>query len=158
MLDPAPRVILDPELGLVTVGRTARQANIVEDIYRHTMDVVLRADVLGGYEALPAGDIFDVEYWELEQAKLAKQGKQPVFTGEIGLVTGAASGIGKACVEALLARGAAVIGLDINPAIADSVQSTGLSWRALRRDRRSRTGRCARNRACAPLAGWTCWC
>jgi NAD(P)-dependent dehydrogenase (short-subunit alcohol dehydrogenase family) len=60
-----------------------------------------------------------VEYWDLEQAKARKAGKAPVFTGEIGLVTGAASGIGKACVEALLARGAAVIGLDINPAIAD---------------------------------------
>ncbi len=119
MLDPAPRVILDPELGMVTVGRTAKQAKIVEDIYRHTIDVVLRADKLGGYEALPAGDIFDVEYWELEQAKARQQSQRPVFTGEIGLVTGAASGIGKACVEALLARGAAVIGLDINPAIAD---------------------------------------
>ncbi|MEO8392080.1 MAG: bifunctional aldolase/short-chain dehydrogenase [Chloroflexota bacterium] len=119
MLDAAPRVILDPEMGLVTVGRTAKQASVVEDIYRHTMEVILRANVLGGYEALPAGDIFDVEYWDLEQAKARKAGKLPVFTGEIGLVTGAASGIGKACVEALLARGAAVIGLDINPAITD---------------------------------------
>ena len=117
MLDPAPRVLLDPDMGLVTVGRTAKQAKIVEDIYRHTMDVVLRAEALGGYTALPASDIFDVEYWELEQAKARKQSNPPVFTGEIGLVTGAASGIGKACVEALLARGAAVIGLDINPSI-----------------------------------------
>ena len=119
MLDPAPRVILDPEIGLITVGKTAKQASIVEDIYRHTMDVVMRASALGGYEPLPAGDIFDVEYWDLEQAKAKRQGKQPPFTGEIGLVTGAASGIGKACVDALLVRGAAVVGLDINPAIAD---------------------------------------
>ncbi len=119
MLDAAPRVILDPDMGLVTIGRTAKQAGVVEDIYRHTMEVILRANVLGSYEALPAGDIFDVEYWDLEQAKARKAGKLPVFMGEIGLVTGAASGIGKACVEALLARGAAVIGLDINPAIAN---------------------------------------
>ncbi len=120
MLDSAPRVILDPEIGLLTVGKTAKQAQIVEDIYRHTIAVVLRSTALGGFEALPAGDIFDVEYWDLEQAKQKRQGKAPIFTGEIGLVTGAASGIGKACVEALLARGAAVVGLDINPAIADT--------------------------------------
>ncbi len=119
MLDPAPRVLLDPEYGMITVGRTARQAATVEDIYRHTIDVISRATALGGYEALPAGDIFDVEYWELEQAKLRRGGQPPEFTGEIGLVTGAASGIGKACVAALLARGAAVVGLDINPAVAD---------------------------------------
>ncbi|MEP7291314.1 MAG: bifunctional aldolase/short-chain dehydrogenase [Chloroflexota bacterium] len=119
MLDPAPRVILNPDYGLITIGRTAKQAAVVEDIYRHTMDVILRSTALGGYQALPAGEIFDVEYWELEQAKARLQGKTPPFTGEIALVTGAASGIGKASVESLLARGAAVIGLDINPAIVN---------------------------------------
>lgn len=119
MLDPAPRVILDPELGLATVGRTARDAGIVAEIYRHTMDIIERCVALGGYQALPAKDLFEVEYWDLEQAKLKKSGKPPVFGGEIALVTGAASGIGKACVESLLARGAAVIALDINPAVED---------------------------------------
>ncbi|MBL8145329.1 MAG: SDR family oxidoreductase, partial [Anaerolineae bacterium] len=117
MLDPAPRVILDPELGLLTLGNTAKAAAIVEDIYRHTIDIILRAEALGGYEALPADDIFEMEYWELEQAKLKQGAAAPLFTGEIALVTGAASGIGKACAEALLRQGAAVIGLDINPAI-----------------------------------------
>jgi len=117
MLDPAPRIVLDPELGLCTLGRTAKDAAIVADIYAHTMDVIERSTMLGGYQALPEKDIFDVEYWDLEQAKLRKSGKPPVFSGETALVTGAASGIGKACVDALLARGAAVIGLDINPAI-----------------------------------------
>lgn len=117
MLDPAPRIVLDTELGLCTLGRTAKDAAIVADIYSHTMDIIERAILLGGYQALPEKDIFDVEYWDLEQAKLRKSGKPPVFSGETALVTGAASGIGKACVDALLARGAAVIGLDINPAI-----------------------------------------
>lgn len=118
MVDPAPRVVLDPTWGLITIGRTAKEARIAEDIYRHTMAVIDQAEQLGGYRALPAEDIFDVEYWDLEQAKLRAAGKPAPFAGEIGLVTGAASGIGKACVEALLARGAAVVGLDINPAIA----------------------------------------
>jgi rhamnose utilization protein RhaD (predicted bifunctional aldolase and dehydrogenase)/NAD(P)-dependent dehydrogenase (short-subunit alcohol dehydrogenase family) len=116
-LDPAPRVILDPELGLATAGRTVKDAAIAAEIYEHTMDIVERAERLGGYRALPARELFDVEYWDLEQAKLAKAGKPPVFAGEVGLVTGAASGIGRATVEALLSRGAAVVGLDVDPNI-----------------------------------------
>jgi rhamnose utilization protein RhaD (predicted bifunctional aldolase and dehydrogenase)/NAD(P)-dependent dehydrogenase (short-subunit alcohol dehydrogenase family) len=119
MLDPAPRLLLDEKLGLCTLGRSMKDAGIIADIYRHTMDIIERATLLGGWRALPAKDIFDVEYWDLEQAKLKKSGKPAVFAGEIALVTGAASGIGKACVEALLARGAAVAGLDLNPAITD---------------------------------------
>ncbi|MEN8132677.1 MAG: bifunctional aldolase/short-chain dehydrogenase [Pseudomonadota bacterium] len=117
MLDPAPRVVLDPDLGMCTVGRKAVETKINADIYRHTMAIIQRSELLGGYHALPSSDIFDVEYWELEQAKLRNGAQAAVFTGEIALVTGAASGIGKACVESMLARGAAVIGLDISPAI-----------------------------------------
>ncbi|MFT3946135.1 MAG: bifunctional aldolase/short-chain dehydrogenase [Agriterribacter sp.] len=117
MLDPAPRVILDSVLGVCSIGKTIKDARIVADIYDHTIDIILSATSLGGYVALPAKDIFDVEYWELEQAKLKKAGNQPPFTGEIALVTGAASGIGKACVLSLLARGATVVGVDINTAV-----------------------------------------
>lgn len=114
MLDAAPRVVLDSELGLCAVGKSAQDAGIVADIYEHTMDIILRATALGGYRALPAKDIFDVEYWDLEQAKLRKGGNPPVFIGEVAMVTGAASGIGRACVESLLARGAAVVALDLD--------------------------------------------
>ncbi|HEX7558419.1 MAG TPA: SDR family oxidoreductase, partial [Usitatibacter sp.] len=117
MLDPAPRVIVDPGLGVLTVGRSAEEARIVFDIYEHTMQVIQRAEGLGGWQALPARDIFDVEYWDLEQAKLRKPGAAPEFAGEVALVTGAASGIGKACVQSFLARGAAVIALDVNAAV-----------------------------------------
>ncbi len=117
MLDPAPRVLLDPIIGMLTVGRNAREAAITAEVYRHTLTIIEQAAALAGYEAQPAADVFATEYWSLEQAKLQHPAKLPMFTGEIGLVTGAASGIGKACVESLLARGAAVVGLDINPAI-----------------------------------------
>jgi rhamnose utilization protein RhaD (predicted bifunctional aldolase and dehydrogenase)/NAD(P)-dependent dehydrogenase (short-subunit alcohol dehydrogenase family) len=117
MLDPAPRMVLDPRFGLASLGRTAKDARIVEELYEHTIDVILRAEALERYEALPAQDIFDVEYWDLEQAKLKKGGKPPVFAGEVVWVTGAASGIGKAAVDSFLARGAAVVGLDLNPAV-----------------------------------------
>lgn len=117
MLDPAPRLVLDPQLGMCAVGRSAKDAGIVAEIYAHTMEIIVRATALGGYRALPAHDIFDVEYWDLEQAKLKKGSKPAAFAGEVALVTGAASGIGKACVNALLARGAAVVGIDLNPSI-----------------------------------------
>ncbi|MBF0169824.1 MAG: bifunctional aldolase/short-chain dehydrogenase [Nitrospinae bacterium] len=118
MLDPAPRVILDPRFGVVSVGANVGAASIVDDLYDHTIDVISRASRLGGYRALPKQDIFDVEYWDLEQAKLKKGGSAPLFAGEVALVTGGASGIGAACVDALLARGAAVACFDIDPAVS----------------------------------------
>ncbi|HEX2199382.1 MAG TPA: bifunctional aldolase/short-chain dehydrogenase [Burkholderiales bacterium] len=117
MLDAAPRMALDPELGFVAAGRTAKDAAIVEELYDHTIDVILRAEALGGWRALDPQHTFDIEYWDLEQAKLRKAGAAPAFAGEVALVTGAASGIGKACVESFLKRGAAVVGLDRNPAV-----------------------------------------
>jgi rhamnose utilization protein RhaD (predicted bifunctional aldolase and dehydrogenase)/NAD(P)-dependent dehydrogenase (short-subunit alcohol dehydrogenase family) len=118
ILDPAPRMVLDTRFGLASLGRTAKDARIVEELYEHTIDVILRAEALERYESLPAQDIFDVEYWDLEQSKLKKASQPPQFTGEVAWVTGAASGIGKAAVASLLARGAAVVGLDLNPAVA----------------------------------------
>jgi rhamnose utilization protein RhaD (predicted bifunctional aldolase and dehydrogenase)/NAD(P)-dependent dehydrogenase (short-subunit alcohol dehydrogenase family) len=116
-VDPAPRVVLDPELGFLAVGADVEDAVITGDLYRHTIDVILRATALGGYRALPARDVFDVEYWYLEQAKLRRPGADGEFRGEVALVTGAASGIGKACVASLLERGAAVVGTDVAPSI-----------------------------------------
>ena len=117
MLDPAPRIILDPKLGLISVGKSSSDAAMGEDIYRHTIEIISRAEKLESWQALPAPAIFEMEYWDLEQAKLKKSGSSPAFMGEVALVTGAASGIGKACVEAMLRRGASVIGLDLNSSI-----------------------------------------
>ncbi len=125
MLDAAPRVVIDPQMGVVSAGRSAADASIAADIYRHTIEIILDATELGGYRALSAEDIFDVEYWDLEQAKLGK-GTRPQFTGEVALVTGAASGIGRACAELLLQQGAAVVGLDLNPDIAET--ASGPAW------------------------------
>jgi len=126
MLDPAPRVILDPSLGLVAAGRTVKDAAIACEIYEHTLDILQRAALLGGWQALSSRELFDMEYWDLEQAKLKKGGKPPALTGEVALVTGAASGIGRACVDSLLARGAAVVGLDLKPIALDRPDFRGV--------------------------------
>ncbi len=131
-LDPAPRVVIDPQVGVLAAGRSASDASIAADIYRHTIEIILDATELGGYRALPAGDIFDVEYWDLEQAKLARTGAPAPFTGEVALVTGAAGGIGRACAELLLRQGAAVVGLDLNPAVAEV--APGAAWFGARCD------------------------
>ena len=127
MLDPAPRVVVDRELGLLTVGETAKASGIAADIYQHTMPVLERAeDHLGGYVALEAGHLFDCEYWDLEQAKLRRAGRPPEFAGLVAVVTGAASGIGRACAAALLSSGCAVVGLDRDGAVVDAFD--GPAW------------------------------
>jgi rhamnose utilization protein RhaD (predicted bifunctional aldolase and dehydrogenase)/NAD(P)-dependent dehydrogenase (short-subunit alcohol dehydrogenase family) len=131
MLDAAPRVVIDPTIGVVSAGRSAVDASVAADIYRHTIEIILDATELGGYRALSAADVFDVEYWDLEQAKLGK-GTPPPLTGEVALVTGAASGIGRACAELLLQHGAAVVGLDLNPDVAGVAR--GPAWLGLQCD------------------------
>lgn len=119
-LDPAPRWAVWPEYGVVTFGATVKNAKVIQDVARHTAKAVQWGEALGGWTPLPEPQLFEVEYWELEQAKLKKSaGPKPALQGKVALVTGAASGIGKACVEMLNAQGAAVVALDINPRIQE---------------------------------------
>ncbi len=128
-LDASPRWAVWPGYGCVSFGRSVQEAGIVADITAHTRPAVLHAEAMGGWTPVCESDLFAVEYWELEQAKLGKGGDAPLHQGKVALVTGAASGIGKACVDALQAQGAAVVALDMNPAVAemfDAAQVLGL--------------------------------
>lgn len=116
-LDPAPRWAVWPGQGTVSFGRTLKEITPVADIQRHTLRAIQLAEAMGGWSVLGEAEIFEVEYWELEQAKLGRGGAEPPLLGKIAIVSGAASGIGKACAEALAAQGAAVTALDINPDI-----------------------------------------
>lgn len=116
-LNSAPCWAVWPGFGLISFGRSTLEADIISDIKAHTINAIAVAERLGGWKTLPESDIFELEYWELEQVKLRKGGTFPTLQGKIALVTGAASGIGRACVETLHAQGAAVIALDVNPAI-----------------------------------------
>ena len=114
-LDLAPRVALLPGSGLVGFGDTAQDAAAALAISRHTLAAARAAQALGGYRPLTAAELFEVEYWELEQAKLKTAASLPALSGRVAFVSGAASGIGRACLEALRRRGAAVTGLDRRP-------------------------------------------
>lgn len=128
-IDPAPRVVLDPEWGLLSVAGTVAGTRVVHDIALHTMDIVEAADADAGYQSLDEADSFAMEYWELEQIKLRQRGPAPEFAGEVALVTGAASGIGLACAEALLTQGAAVVGVDRDPQVEQALSAPG--WRGV---------------------------
>ena len=125
-LDPAPRWVVWRNRGFVTIGGSARDAGITADLARHTARAIQWAERMGGWRALPEADLFAIEYWELEQAKLKRHGAMPLLSGKVALVTGAASGIGRAVAEALHAHGAAVVAADINPAIEQLFRSDGL--------------------------------
>ncbi len=131
MLDPAPRVVLDEELGLVTFGENATQLQVNHDIARHTLAGIEVAENMGGYQALDDGHVFDLEYWSYQRAKMSRAVRRPQ-AGRVVLVTGAASGIGKACAEAFLDTGAAVIGWDLNPEVSDTF--AGRDWLGQRVD------------------------
>lgn len=116
-LDPAPRWIIWPGVGFVAVGGSVKDAAIVTDLARHTARAIGWGEQLGGWRPLPEADLFAVEYWELEQAKLRQGGAAAAMQGKVALVTGAASGIGRAVALALHAQGAAVLATDINEAV-----------------------------------------
>jgi rhamnose utilization protein RhaD (predicted bifunctional aldolase and dehydrogenase) len=71
-LNPAPNYAVIKDFGIITFGKNEKEASIINDIVEHTMLATLRADMLGGYKSISITDSFEMEYWELEQAKLRK--------------------------------------------------------------------------------------
>lgn len=131
-LDPAPRVVLDEQLGLLTAGVSASDAADNAAITEHTLSTVLMAEKLGGYSPADAGHVFDLEYWSIQQQKMMRGRLSRELDGQVAIVTGAASGIGKGCAKALLDAGAVVVGWDLSPSVASTFE--GPNWLGLEVD------------------------
>ncbi|MEA2922514.1 MAG: hypothetical protein QOF07_2477 [Bradyrhizobium sp.] len=115
MLDPIPRVVLVPGVGLFGLGRSKKDARIAADLAEAAVATITDAEAVGRFEPLPEADLFDVEYWSLEQAKLGNAREAPL-AGQVAAVTGAAGAIGFATAKAFAAAGAEVALLDVDEA------------------------------------------
>jgi rhamnose utilization protein RhaD (predicted bifunctional aldolase and dehydrogenase)/NAD(P)-dependent dehydrogenase (short-subunit alcohol dehydrogenase family) len=118
-LDPMPRVVLAPGLGLFGLGGSSNEARIAADIAESTVRTITDAEAIGKFQSLGESDLFDMEYWSLEQAKLGKSSPRPL-AGQVVLITGAGGTIGAATAKLFAANGAEVALLDRDRAAVDS--------------------------------------
>jgi rhamnulose-1-phosphate aldolase/alcohol dehydrogenase len=110
-LDPLPRVVLVPGVGMFGLGATAKDAAIAADIAENTIEVITDAEAIGEYRCISENDMFEVEYWSLEQAKLGKSNEK-TLSRQVCVITGGGSGIGAATAKAMAAEGAEIAILD----------------------------------------------
>jgi NAD(P)-dependent dehydrogenase (short-subunit alcohol dehydrogenase family) len=130
MLDPMPRVALVPGFGLFGLGRSQKDARIAADIAESAVEAITDAEAIGNFESISEADMFDVEYWSLEQAKLGKEAERSL-SGQIAVITGAGGAIGAATARLFASAGAAVALIDINEhsvrAVAASIGGAAIS-------------------------------
>ena len=120
-LDPAPRVIIAPGAGVIATGADAARAAIASDLYERAIAVLSTTAGLGGFAPLTAGETFGIEYWPMELYKLRQAAPPQELAGRVALVTGGASGIGRAIARRLAGAGAHVVVADRNAAGAVEV-------------------------------------
>jgi NAD(P)-dependent dehydrogenase (short-subunit alcohol dehydrogenase family) len=119
-LDPLPRVVAIPGLGLVGIGKSAAEAAVTADIAETWATTLLAAESIGRFEPVGEDDTFDMEYWSLEQAKLGKAAEKPLARTVV-VVTGGAGAIGAATALAFAAQGADLAVLDLDGEAATAV-------------------------------------
>ena len=133
-IDPAgPRVVLVPGIGIVTTGPDAGRARVTRDLYHRAIAVQDAADAMGGFRSLSESEAFAIEYWPLERYKLAQAPPRGELAGKIALVTGGASGIGRAAARVLASRGAHVVVADLNVVGAQEVADEIVDAQGFRR-------------------------
>jgi rhamnose utilization protein RhaD (predicted bifunctional aldolase and dehydrogenase)/NAD(P)-dependent dehydrogenase (short-subunit alcohol dehydrogenase family) len=118
-LDPLPRVALVPGLGLFGLGRSKKDARIAADLAQCAIEVITDAEAIGRFESISEAEMFDMEYWSLEQAKLSATAEKPL-AGQIAVITGAGGTIGAATAKAFAAAGAEVALLDLDERAAQA--------------------------------------
>ena len=127
LLAPDPRWLVWQGHGVVSFGATESEAAVLRDISTHTWKTIQLTEsaFTGGWKPLPAAKLFEIEYWDLEQAKLKKSGHAPTHQGKVAIVTGSAAGIGFACAASLAHQGAKVNGIDLSPEIGEQMAKIG---------------------------------
>ena len=128
-LDPLPRVVAIPGLGLVGIGKSAADAAVTADIAETWATTLLAAESIGRFSPVDEADTFAMEYWSLEQAKLGKASEKPLARTVV-VITGGAGAIGAATARAFAARGADLAVLDLDGEAAAAV-ARGCGGRAL---------------------------
>ncbi len=118
MLDPAPNVAWIPGLGIAGIGHDARAASQAADLAEQNIRAMAMAQGASGYRPVGEAQLFDMEYWSLEQAKLGRT--RPELSGKVVIVTGGAGAIGLATAQAFAARGANVFLVDLSQEALDS--------------------------------------
>jgi len=135
LVDPRPRVVLLPGVGIVTLGRDARAARVAADIYHHGIATMRDADAVETYTSLNELDCYNVEYWPLEIYKFSLAPPEQELSRRIAVVTGGANGIGRAIAMRLCQEGAHVVISDVNHEgaehLADELNSRYGAGRAL---------------------------
>ena len=124
--DAAPRVILIPGIGMVNTGKDVTNADVSRQLYHRAISVIGASEAIGGFNSLTAKEAYDIEYWPLELYKLKLAPPDRDFAGKVVLITGSASGIGRATAYRLAQDGAHVVIADINAeggqTVADDLQ------------------------------------
>jgi rhamnulose-1-phosphate aldolase/alcohol dehydrogenase len=135
MRDPAPRVILIPGLGMVNTGKDILNADVSRQLYHRAVEVLGASEALGGFVSLTAKEAYDIEYWPLELYKLKLAPPDKDFAGKVAVITGAASGIGRATAYQMAQDGAHTVIADINAEggheVAEALQKKYGKGRAL---------------------------
>ncbi|MDX2297377.1 MULTISPECIES: bifunctional aldolase/short-chain dehydrogenase [Streptomyces] len=116
-----PVIVLVPGVGMFSFGKDKQTARVAGEFYVNAINVMRGAEAVSAYAPIEESEKFRIEYWELEEAKLRRMPKPKPLATRVALVTGAASGIGKAIAHRLVAEGACVVVADLNGENAEAV-------------------------------------